>query len=190
MSEPSIFRRLSSELLVDNPWHRYRLDRYTQRDGSEGRYYYVDMPGSCGIIPVFEDGSTVLVRVDRYLLGERLWEFPIGGMAVGEDPAAVAAKELAEEAGLRADQLEKVGQFAPYKGVSNEVCHFFQATGLTEVGQQLEASEDITVHRMPFDEARATLLDQPLGDGQSLAGLMLYERWLRRTGRARDAEPR
>jgi 8-oxo-dGTP pyrophosphatase MutT (NUDIX family) len=175
--DDAAFRQLSREVLIENPWHRYCLDRYTQADGSEGRYYYVDMPGSCGIIPIFADGSTVLLHVHRYLLSRDLWEFPIGGMLPREDPLDVAHKELREEAGLRAAQMTHVGSFAPYKGVSNEHCHFFVATELEEVGQELEASERIQVQRMPWEEARERLLAQELGDGQSMSGLMLYERW-------------
>lgn len=179
---PSPFRRLSREVLVDNRWHRYCRDRFTQTDGTEGQYFYVEMPGSCAAIPVFEDGSTALVRVDRYLLGRELWEFPIGGMKDGDDPQDVARRELLEEAGLRAGRLDLVGRFAPYKGVSTEICWFYRATELSEVGQELEPSEAITVHRMGFDEARARLLGQEIGDGQSLAGLLLYDHWLRTSG--------
>ncbi len=174
------FSRLAREVLVDNPWHRYCRDRYVQRDGSEGTYYYVDMPGSCAVIPVFADGSTVLLHAHRYLLGRDLWEFPIGGMRDGEEPLAVAKKELHEEAGLVAAQWAPLGHFAPYKGVSNELCHFFLARDLQQVAQELEPSERITVHRLPFAEARARLLDQECGDGQSMAGLLLLERWLLR----------
>jgi ADP-ribose pyrophosphatase len=169
---------LQREVLVDNPWHRYCRDRYVQRDGSHGVYYYVDMPGSCAVIPLFDDGSTALLHVHRYLLGRDLWEFPIGGMKVGQEPLAVAKQELHEEAGLVATDWVGLGAFAPYKGVSNELCHFFLARGLREVGQQLEASERITVHRLPFAVARERLLGQEVGDGQSMAGLLLYERWL------------
>lgn len=165
---------------MTNAWHRYCRDRYTQADGSEGVYYYVDMPGSCGIVPMFADGTVVLLRVFRYLLGVELWEFPIGGMAAGEAPLAVAQKELREEAGLVAKAWTPLGHFAPYKGVSNERCHFFLARDLEAVGQQLEASEQISVHRMPFDEARRTLLEQECVDGQSLAGLQLLDRWFGR----------
>ena len=42
MSKHDAFRRLDREVLVDNAWHRYCRDRYVQRDGSEGTYYYVD----------------------------------------------------------------------------------------------------------------------------------------------------
>jgi len=180
MTDPTPMRRLHREVLVDNPWHRYCKDRYVQADGSEGVYYYVDMPGSCACIPVFPDGSTMLLQVDRYLLGRTLWEFPIGGMAAGEQPLAVAKKELREEAGLSADEWTELGRFAPYKGASNEVCHFFLARGLHTGAQDLEPSERITAHRLPFAEARRLLVGQELGDGQSMAGLLLFDRWLQR----------
>ena len=143
------FERLQREVLVDNPWHRYCRDRYVQADGSEGVYHYIDMPGSCASIPLFDDGTTMLVRVHRYLFGRELWEFPIGGMHPGDDPLAVAQKELREETGLLAATWTPLGRFAPYKGASNEVCHFFLARGLTAEAQQLEPSERITTHRLP-----------------------------------------
>lgn len=177
------FDRLSTEVLVDNHWHRYRRDRYVQADGSAGEYYYVDMPGSAAAIPLFDDGSTALVRVHRYLLGRDLWEFPIGGMKPGEAAIDVARKELAEEAGLVAADWTPLGVFAPYKGVSNERCWFFVARGLAAVAQQLEPSERITVHRLPLAEARELVVGQEIGDGQSMAGLMLLDRWLAARGR-------
>lgn len=182
-NDDGTFRRLSREVLVHNPWHRYCLDRYVRADGSEGRYYYIDMPGSSAAIPVFDDGTMVLVRVHRYLLGRDLWEFPIGGMAAGDEPLQVAQHELREEAGLVADDWTPLGHFAPYKGVSTERCHFFLARGLQQVPQELEPSERITVHRLPIDEARERLLDQECGDGQSMAGLLLLDRWLARGNR-------
>lgn len=182
MTGPSPFRRLSTELLVDNPWHRYRLDRYLQRDGSEGRYYYVDMAGSCGIVPLFEDGTTVLVCAHRYLFGIDIWEFPIGGMQPGDEPLEIARHELEQEAGLIARRWDALGTFAPYKGVSNERCHFFLARDLEWTQQELEPSESMTVHRMPLADARARVLDQELPDGQTLGGLMLLSRFAARHG--------
>lgn len=178
MTDRPPFTRLSREVLVHNPWHRYCRDRYVQTDGSEGTYFYIDMTGSCAAIPLFDDGSTMLVRVHRYLLGCDLWEFPIGGMLPGDDPLAVAQKELLEEAGLSAQAWTPLGRFAPYKGASNEVCHFFVAQQLTATSQHLEPSERITTHRVSLAEARALLLGQELGDGQSMAGLLLLDRWL------------
>ena len=172
------FRRLSREVLVDNPWHRYCLDRYVQADASEGAYYYVAMPGSSAVIPVYADGTTAVLRQHRYLLGGDLWEFPIGGMRPGDDALTVAQEELRQEAGLTAGRWTALGAFAPYKGVSNERCHVFLARDLAAVAQELEPSEAITVHRLPLAEARRRVVDQECGDGQSLAALALLDRWL------------
>ena len=169
---------ISTKVLVDNPWHRYCLDRYRHADGSEGEYYHVDMPGSCGIIPIFADGSTALLRVYRYLLNTTLWEFPIGGMKRGDDPLNVARRELQEEAGLVAQDWTPLGSFAPYKGVSNEHTHFFLARELSWVEQELEPSEEISVHPMSMAEARRMLIEQELPDGQSITGLALLDREL------------
>ena len=175
---PQPFTRLSRRVLVESSWHRYCQDRYVRADGSEGAYYYVDMPGSCGIVPLWEDGTTVLLRTWRYLLGGWIWEFPIGGMEAGDDPRSAAERELEEETGLRARTWHELGEFAPYKGVSNELCRFFLARDLEQAQAHPEPEEAITVHRMTLDEARVRLLaNQPL-DGQSLCGLLLLERFL------------
>ncbi|MBK6941406.1 MAG: NUDIX hydrolase [Planctomycetes bacterium] len=182
MSEPP-FTRIATKVLVENPWHRYCVDRYVRTDGSEGEYFYVDMPGAVGIIPRFDDGTTLLCRQWRYLLGRHLWEFPIGGMKRGEDPRHAAEHELEEEAGLIASRWTYLGAFAPYKGVSTEHTYYFLAEGLTQVAQRLEPEEDITLHRMSLDDARARLLDQELCDAQSWGGLMLLDRHFARGGR-------
>ena len=178
MSQRSPFRRLSRQVLVDNPWHRYCHDRYLRADGSAGDYYYVDMSGACGIVPLFDDGTTALVQVHRYLLDRCLWEFPMGGMRSGDDALAVARKELREEAGLLAKDWIELGRFAPYKGVSNETTWFFLARDLTWTKPEREPSESLSVHVMPLDEARERILAQPLPDGQTLAGLLLLDRHL------------
>ncbi len=176
MSQPSPFSRIDREVLVSNRWHRYCRDRYVRRDGTEGEYYFIDMPGAVGIVPRFADGTTILCRQYRYLLGTHLWEFPIGGMKPGEEPRHAAEHELREEAGLVAALWTYLGAFAPYKGVSNERTHFFVAEELTVVEQELEPEEEITLHRMSMTDARELLLSQALGDGQSWGGLMLLDR--------------
>ena len=183
MSSPVPFQRLSREVLVRNHWHLYCHDRYTQTDGSIGSYYYLDHFGACGSIPLFEDGTTVILRVHRYVLGRTLWEFPIGGQRETEDALAVAQKELQQEAGLRAQRWDALGSFAPYKGVSTEVTHFFLARELTWTERELEPSEGITVHRMPLEEAREHIIGQEVGDGQSMVGLLLLDRFFARNER-------
>ena len=50
-------------------------------------------------------------------------------LAVLQDGRPARLVPVAEEAGLTATRWVPLGRFAPYKGVSNERCHFFLARG-------------------------------------------------------------
>lgn len=52
-----------------------------------------------------EDGKILLVKQYRYAYGETIYEIPAGKLNAGEEPALAAARELEEEAGIRADCL-------------------------------------------------------------------------------------
>src|ERR671910_2064680 len=67
--------------------------------------------GSAVIIPVFDDGTVVLVRQYRHPAVRYLLEAPAGTLADREPPEAGAARELEEELGLVAARLEKVSEF-------------------------------------------------------------------------------
>ena len=170
------FARLSREILVANAWHRYCRDEYVQTDGSTGEYFYIDMIGACAIVPQFANGDLLLIECERYLLGKTLWEFPIGGIEPGDSPLAAAQKELQQESGYTANDWVRLGGFAPYKGVSNEITHVFLARDLEPCGQDLEPSESIRVHRLPPEEAERRIYGQELPDGQTMAAWTLWQR--------------
>ena len=174
--------RLETEILFRNPWHAYRRDRVRRRDGSEGEYFYVDHPSSVAVIGAFTDGTVLVQRVFRYLLGRWLPQVVLGHTRPEDDQAREARRELREETGFLAEELVPLGDFTPYSGVSNEVCHAFLALGLSRCETDREATEEIQVLRLPREEARAFLYGGPLLDGQSLAAWALYEAWLEREG--------
>src|ERR1051325_605983 len=97
---------LSSQKVFDG-----RVFKVTVDTISEGELTYqreiVDHHGSAVIIPIFEDGTVVLVKqyrppAVRYRLGA-----PAGTLAAGERPGVGAARELQEELGLIAERLDK-----------------------------------------------------------------------------------
>ncbi|MCB9527780.1 MAG: NUDIX hydrolase [Myxococcales bacterium] len=141
--------------------------------GAEDRALVVH-PGSVVILPVLDDGRLVFIRNRRWQVGEVLWELPAGTLGWGEDPAAGAARELVEETGYRAGSLAAGAPFYGLPGISTEVMHPFVARGLSAVGQDLEADEEIEVAPLTVDEARLMLLDGRLVDGKSLAVLGRY----------------
>ena len=104
------FTTLSSTVVYRNPWLSLREDRIARPDSAHGLYSVVDQPDFALVIPVEDDGFH-LVEQYRYPVRSRSWEFPAGSFTDGRSgsPEEMAAAELAEETGLVAGRLDRLG---------------------------------------------------------------------------------
>jgi ADP-ribose pyrophosphatase len=130
--------------------------------------------GSAVIVPVFDDGTVALVRQYRHAAGDHLLEIPAGTLNEGEDPMIGAVRELEEEIGVRAAHIQKLTEFYVSPGFLTEKMHVFMATGLTEVGQKLEADENLTIERYLFDELQAMIRDGRIVDAKTMVAILLW----------------
>jgi ADP-ribose pyrophosphatase len=129
--------------------------------------------GSAVIVPVFEDGMVALVRQYRHAAREYLLEIPAGTLNEGEDPIIGAVRELEEEIGVRAAHVLKLTEFYVSPGFLTEKMHVYLATGLTEVGQKLEADENLTIERYSFDQLSRMIRDGRIVDAKTMVGVTL-----------------
>ena len=110
---------------------------------ADGIYGVVDKPTYALVIA--RDGDRFrLVEQFRYPLGLRRWEFPQGtapGLAGEPEPAELAARELREETGLRAESMAVLGQLDVAPGMSSQRGWVFLATGITEGDHEREHEE-------------------------------------------------
>jgi ADP-ribose pyrophosphatase len=155
-----------------------------REDGVEYNREMVVHRGSAVIVPVFDDGTVALVRQYRHPAQEYLLEVPAGSLEEGEDPELGARRELEEEIGVTADKLEKIAEFYVSPGFLTEKMHIFLATGLTDVGQQLESDELIEIHRIPLVDAAQMALEGKFPDAKTIIGLTAAERKLRESVQA------
>ncbi|MFT4235026.1 MAG: NUDIX hydrolase [Microbacterium sp.] len=169
----------TSRIAYENPWIRVREDEVVRPDGTDGVYGVVEMRNEAVfIVAVDEEGSVLLVEVDRYTVG-RSWEVIAGG-ADGE-PAPVAAKrELLEETGLEADDWTEVGRMNALNGVCVATETVFVARGLRQVADAAleQAAEGIlSLRRVPLPQALA-LCGTEITDGETVAALSMAARHL------------
>jgi len=155
-------------LVDDNGWE------YVTRHGITGVVVLV------AITPARE---LVLVEQHRRAVGKRVVELPAGlvGDVAGHEAESLmtaAHRELVEETGFEARELEVIGAGPVAVGVSDEEVTFFAARGLARVGPGGGVdSEDITVHVVPLAALRAFLAEKQSGglavDPKIYAGLFL-----------------
>jgi 8-oxo-dGTP pyrophosphatase MutT (NUDIX family) len=140
-AEPEI-RTLSSSVIYTDNWTRMRRDEIERSDGSTGTYAVVERDDFALIIPAENDGF-YLVEEYRHPLGRRGWSFPQGSFPKGQDGTSeeLARAELAQETGLRAGRLTRLGELAVAHGMSDQYGAHWLATDLTQGEPDLEPEE-------------------------------------------------
>jgi 8-oxo-dGTP pyrophosphatase MutT (NUDIX family) len=187
MPAPDI-RRLASRVVYEDHWMRLRQDEIERRDGSRGTYAFIEKRDFALVIPAENDGFH-LVEEFRYPIGRRTWSFPQGGFPRGESgsPEELARLELAQETGLRARELVRLGYLHTSHGTSSQAGHYFLATGL-EPGPPSRETEEQDMRQAWVSRTR---FDEMIGEGlvtddSTVAAytlLLLSERGLRPSGR-------
>jgi 8-oxo-dGDP phosphatase len=174
-------QRVASREVYRSSWMTLREDEIRRPDGSTGIYAVVDKPTYALVIP--RDGDRFhLVEQFRYPLGLRRWEFPQGTAPEQAhlEPSELAARELREETGLRADAMTPLGQLDVAAGMSSQRGWVFLATGITE-GEHEREHEEQDMHSEWFTrgDVERMIRDGTITDAQSIAAwalLLLSER--------------
>ncbi len=170
-ADPWVHR--SSRPVYGNAWIDVREDGVERADGSEGIYGVVAFRNvALAVVPLFADGTTLLVGQHRYPLRAWSWEIPEGGGDPALDARAEAARELREETGLSAGRWTDLGTAHTSNSVTDEVARLFLAEDLAEGREDPDPTERIVVWRLPLIEAVRMAVDSRVTDALSVLGLL------------------
>ena len=133
----------------------------------------VHHPGSAVILPAFDDGTIALVKQYRHPAVKYLLELPAGSLSDQEPPEVGAARELEDELGMVAGDLEKLSEFFVSPGFCEEKMWLYLATDLKQTAQRLDEDELIEVVRLPIDRALQMISDGEIEDAKTIIGLLL-----------------
>lgn len=142
-----LVKPLRRETVFSTPW--FDLVAKSMRE-SEPPYYSLRLPDYVGILALTEDCRVIAVRQYRPAIEEFTIELPAGLVDDGESPQAAAARELLEETGYRADEVQVIGAMSTDTGrLSNRMWACF-ATGVRKTEEETETGIDTLT--CPLDE--------------------------------------
>lgn len=146
-------------------------------DGSTGELEMIRHPGASAVVPFLsdprgEDPQILMIRQYRYAADGYLYEIPAGRLDPGEDPRDCAARELKEETGCTADQLDYLLTMYTTPGFTDEKIHLFMATGLVTGETKHEADEFLDLHPMLLSRALEMVEAGEIRDGKTALGLL------------------
>jgi ADP-ribose pyrophosphatase len=171
----SVWKTITSKVVFETPWLKVRHDDVITPAGNPGQYGVVEFKNrAVGVVPVLDDGRIVMVRQTRYAIGNQSsLEIPEGGAPDGEDWQQTALRELQEETGYSAGEIEPLlTDFYLSNSVTNERGALFIARQLKVGIQELEETEDIQVELHTFDDLLAMVRAGEISDGLTIMALL------------------
>jgi 8-oxo-dGTP pyrophosphatase MutT (NUDIX family) len=174
----SRFERLEAHTVFEGAIVDVCEGTFRHEDGENATRQWVAHPGAVAVIA--HDGEQVwLVRQPREVVGEPdLLELPAGKLdEEGESPLECGRRELAEEIGKAAAEWVHLKTYYSSAGFTDEQCHIYLATGLSDAPGHAIEGERITIEPRPLSALDAVLAE--CRDAKTLIGLGLLQARLR-----------
>ena len=143
--------------------------------GSSREFYVIDAPDWINVIPLTPDEQVVLVRQYRFGVEGFTLEIPGGMCDPGESPLDAARRELHEETGYRAGELESLGWVHPNPAIQSNRCHTFLASGAHAEGiAQPDPDEEFEVVLEPLSRIPALIADGHITHSLVVAAFQMF----------------
>jgi len=173
---------LKRERLYEGKVFNIIVDQIEYPSGNRGLREVIEHPGGAVVLALFPNKKIILIKQHRYPIDKVLYELPAGKLGRGEDPAHCAARELTEETGYVAGNLEKITAIYTSPGFCSECLHIYLATDLKFTEQNLEEGEEhIEVEIIPIDKAIKMIKQGEIVDSKTIVGIMLGQQRLKET---------
>ncbi|MBX3478438.1 MAG: NUDIX hydrolase [Brevundimonas sp.] len=162
LPRPPPWKDAGGRTVYENPWLRLTEHEAVAPTGAPA-LYAVMRPANLavGVLPIHEDGTVTLVGQSRFACADFSWEMPEGGAPFEEDPLDGIKRELAEEAGLKAEHWLPALRLQTSNSVTDERALTWLCWGLSSTPVAPDPTEVIVTARTPF----LTLLEA-IGKGQ------------------------
>lgn len=168
-------RTLSSEMIYKGKILNLRKDKVTVKDNKTSYREIVEHNGGVALATVTGEGKMVMVRQYRKAAEKAVLEVPAGKIEIGEDHRLTAERELKEETGYTADNIEFITSFYSSIGYSTEKIYLYRATGLHPGETDFDDNESIDIMEYDIGLLKKMILNQEIEDAKTIAAILLVE---------------
>jgi ADP-ribose pyrophosphatase len=139
-----------SNIVYRSLWIVVYEDQVRKSDGMIGMFNRIRVRDSSVIVPIFKDGSLLMVENYRHGARMNLLELPGGLINADEEPRDAAKRELLEETGYECSTLEYINWTYTWPGRTTQKNFIFLAKGLKKRRKpHLEVFEYTKIRKLP-----------------------------------------
>lgn len=169
-------KRVSRELAYTGTVLKIYKDRMEFSNGNHEDWDFIHHAGAAAVIPVMDDGKILMVTQYRNALERDTLEIPAGKLdAPGEPGIECARRELEEETGYRAENIEWLMDLRTTVAFCDEKVEIFLARDLKPAKQHLDENEFIQVKAYTLEELREMIFTGKIEDSKTIASILAYE---------------
>lgn len=138
-------------------------------DGKSASRDIVKHPGATAIIAFLDEENIILVEQFRLALNRIMLEIPAGKIDKNEETKECAKRELQEETGYIANNLEYLGCIATAPGFCDEIIYLYKATDLTLGNKNEDEDEFTNVKVMNINKVKEMIRKGEIVDGKTIS---------------------
>lgn len=167
------FDTLESKTIYQGRVFSLRLDQVRMPNGNQTQVDIIDHPPAVTLVPFDAEGNIWFIRQYRHPTGMEILELPAGVIEADEPPDECARREIREETGMSAGNIQPIGAFYQVPGYSTEYLYVYLAWDLKPDPLPGDEDEFISVERIPIDRAYQMAQNGDIPDSKTLAALLL-----------------
>ena len=166
-------KRISTKNIFAGKVVTLNHDQVELPSGEHSFREWIDHAGGACVLAQVDD-KIYFVKQYRYPYQEVLLELPAGKLNKGEDPLLCAKRELEEETGLIADNLQLLHCIYPTPGYSNEKIYVYIANQITQGNAHLDSDEFLNVEAIDVQKVKQMVQNGEIRDAKTLIALYCY----------------
>lgn len=152
-----------------------RID-FETKTGKKKVHHIAERAPIALVFPLTDSYEIYLISEYRYMLNKTVLQAVAGHVEKKETAIAAARRELKEEAGIQAMQLEEIARIEMSGSVFRSKSHLFLAKGLEIGDNKPDDDEEISVVKMPLSEAVEKVMLGEINHSASMIGILMLDK--------------
>lgn len=164
-------KTLKTKIIYDGEVLRYRVDEVELPNKLKAKREIIEHPGAVAIVALTNENKVLMVKQYRKAIESEILEIPAGKLEVDENPYDCAFRELEEETGYKAGNMNYLFDIYMMPGFTDAKIYYYIASDLILTKTNRDFDEFMEVVELDLKEVSKKLNQNEFVDAKTIIAL-------------------